>query len=128
MQYTSLIDPRAQVGLKKTDRRKGSGYNLLERLWIRNYERDNPKCTSREVANNFNATFAGAMLPGEIQPRPKRSLAAIACLRLRRPESGATSRKRTADDASLQEKEDTGDKVGLTQEEDAEKEDGGSKG
>jgi hypothetical protein len=90
------------VGLKKPDKRNGVGYNQLERLWIRNYERRNPKCNGREIHDDFNATFAGAMLPGETQPRPKRSMAAIAGLRLRIPEDVEKSGpKRTEQKAEL---------------------------
>lgn len=67
------------------------------------------------------------MLPGEIQPRPHRSLAAIACHRLRQPEAGDKSkRKRKADDAGLDGTEDSVDDTGMTQDEEAEKGDGGS--
>ena len=87
--------------------------------------------------------FSGAMLPGETEPRPKRSLAAIACLRLRQPGAGEKSKKkkRTADDAGLggmdksahdtdmaqdadvvQEEQDSADDTGMTQDKDVVKE------
>lgn len=75
---------RAQVGLKPTNKRKSNEYHPLEILWLRNYERRNPKCLGREITQEYNATFEGRMLPGETHPRPHRSMAAIACLRLRK--------------------------------------------
>lgn len=118
---------RAQVGLKKADKRRGTGYHPLERLWIRNYEQQNPNCTGREVTNSFNAMFAGATLPGEMEPRPKRSLAAIACHRLRRPEAEKYPvKKRTAEEAGLSSEENDGDGTSGTQDRPAEQEDGNS--
>jgi hypothetical protein len=68
-------------------------------LWLRNYQIHNPDLTGREIANKFNDTFAGVMLPGELLPRPVRSLAAIACHRLRQEDQdgnagGTRKRKR----------------------------------
>ncbi|ERF76838.1 hypothetical protein EPUS_07628 [Endocarpon pusillum Z07020] len=105
----------AQVGLKE-EKIKGTRYNRLELLWLRNYLLAHPKCTSRELTDNWNANFAGAMLPGETKPRPKRSLAAITCLRLRQP--GATKKskkKRTADDAGLGAPDESADDTGMAQ-------------
>lgn len=55
------------------------------------------------------------MLPGETEPRPKRSLAAIACLRLRLPKAGHRSKKkkRTADEAGLGAKDESADDTGM---------------
>jgi hypothetical protein len=102
---------RTRVGLKKANKKKGSGYNKLEVLWLRNFRRANPEATSREITDAFNKVFAGRMLPGETQPRPKRSLAAIACVMLRDPEMGGKAPepksgpkpgdKRKAEDAGL---------------------------
>lgn len=120
---------RAQVGLKKPDKRKGIGYNQLERLWIRNYERRNPKCNGREIHDDFNATFAGAMLLGETQPCPKRSMAAIACLRLRIPDDAVKSgSKRTAREAELETGDSHRDDADMKQDEGADKGRGGHGG
>ena len=94
----------------------GTGYNRLELLWLRNYELVHPKCTIREITDNWNANFAGVMLPGETEPRPKRSLAAIACLRLRQPgTNGKSKKKRTADDAGLGRADESADDTGMAQ-------------
>jgi hypothetical protein len=95
---------------------------------MRNHERENPKSTSRAITEAFNDAFAGAMLPGETQPRPKRSLAAIACTRIRNSqESEKSGKKRTADDAGLEGEEDHKEHTGETKDGQAKKEDGNSK-
>jgi hypothetical protein len=95
---------------------------------MRNYERENPKRTSRAITDVFNDAFAGAMLPGETQPRPNRSLAAIACTRIRNSqEDEKPGKKRTADDAGLEEAEDHKEETGETNDGQAKKEDGNSK-
>jgi hypothetical protein len=43
------------------------------------------------------------MLPGETRPRPERTVAAIVCLRLRKPEESA-AKKRSAGEAGLEER------------------------
>jgi hypothetical protein len=94
-------------------------------MW--NYERENQKCTCRAISDAFNNAI-GAMLPGETQPRPKRSLAAIACTRIcHSQQSENFGKKRTADDAGLEEREGHEEDTGETKDGQAKKEDGDSK-
>ena len=100
---------REQVGLKNLSKSKMKGwtYSKLELIWIRNYERDHPDPVGRNITEAFNATFAGAMLPGETEPRGERSAAAIASIRRRiaeareKKEEMGKGRKRTALEAEL---------------------------
>lgn len=66
-------------------------------------------------------------MPGETQPCRKRSLAAIACLRIRNPDMGSekSGKKRTLEDARLEGADDGGDETAAIQDKEAKKEDGG---